>query len=149
MTTKPFPVSPEYTAPKNSMIIPAFWNSLHDETCYPEPDRFLPERWLPQADGSAPIADSKPQNYLVWGSGPHKCIGGQYASMHLAATLGTASVLMDWKHERTELSDEVQVIAAYVLSSSSPWRGLTLTLLHSIFPKDHCLLKFTPRTPPS
>ncbi|KAE8543400.1 hypothetical protein D1P53_000109 [Cryptococcus gattii VGV] len=130
MTTKPFPVSPEYTAPKNSMIIPAFWNSLHDETCYPEPDRFLPERWLPQADGSAPIADSKPQNYLVWGSGPHKCIGGQYASMHLAATLGTASVLMDWKHERTELSDEVQVIAA-------------------IFPKDHCLLKFTPRAPPS
>lgn len=149
MTTKPFPVSPEYTAPKNSMIIPAFWNSLHDETCYPEPDRFLPERWLPQADGSAPIADSKPQNYLVWGSGPHKCIGGQYASMHLAATLGTASVLMDWKHERTELSDEVQVIAAYVLSSSSPWTGLKLTSLHSIFPKDHCLLKFTPRAPPS
>lgn len=129
MTTKPFPVSPEYTAPKNSMIIPAFWNSLHDETCYPEPDRFLPERWLPQADGSAPIADSKPQNYLVWGSGPHKCIGGQYASMHLAATLGTASVLMDWKHERTELSDEVQVIAAYVFFSPLFRKGFKADLV--------------------
>ncbi|KAK8843391.1 hypothetical protein IAR55_007048 [Kwoniella newhampshirensis] len=113
-----------------SMVIPAFWNSLHDETCYPEPDRFLPERWLPNEDGSAPIADSKPQNYLVWGSGPHKCIGGQYASMHLAATLGTASVLMDWHHDVTPLSEEVQVIAA-------------------IFPKDHCRLKFTARAPPS
>ncbi|WVF65642.1 hypothetical protein IAT40_000373 [Kwoniella sp. CBS 6097] len=129
-TTKPFPISPEYTVPKGSMVIPAFWNSLHDETCYPEPDSFKPERWLPNADGSAPIADSKPQNYMVWGSGPHKCIGGQYASMHLAATLGTASVLMDWHHEKTDLSDEVQVIAA-------------------IFPKDGMRLKFTPRAPPS
>jgi len=31
--------------------------------------------------------------------------------MHLAATLGTASVLMDWEHERTPDSDEIQVIA--------------------------------------
>jgi len=35
--------------------------------------------------------------------------------MHLAATLGTASVLMDWEHERTPDSDEIQVIAGYVL----------------------------------
>jgi hypothetical protein len=34
--------------------------------------------------------------------------------MHLAATLGTASVLMDWEHERTPDSDEIQVIAGYV-----------------------------------
>ncbi|ODO01636.1 hypothetical protein I350_06460 [Cryptococcus amylolentus CBS 6273] len=130
LTTKPFPVSPEYTVPKNSMIIPAFWNSLHDDAVYTNPDAFAPERWLPNSDGSSPLAESKPQNYMVWGSGPHKCIGVQYASMHLAATLGTASVLMDWEHEKTELSDDVQVIAA-------------------IFPKDHCKLKFTPRAPPA
>jgi len=32
--------------------------------------------------------------------------------MHLAATLGTASVLMNWDHARTPDSDEVKVIAA-------------------------------------
>ena len=32
--------------------------------------------------------------------------------MHLAAVIGTASVMMDWNHERTELSDEIKVIAA-------------------------------------
>jgi C-22 sterol desaturase len=112
LTKKPFPISEDYTVPKGAMIIPAFWNSLHDETVYPEPDSFKPERWLPNDDGSEPLAESKPQNYLVWGSGPHKCIGGQYASMHLASVLGTASVLMDWHHERTELSDEIKVIAA-------------------------------------
>ncbi|WRT68966.1 uncharacterized protein IL334_005948 [Kwoniella shivajii] len=129
-TTKPFPITPEYTVPKGSMIIPAFWNALHDETCYPEPDSFKPERWLPNDDGTPPIADSKPQNYLIWGSGPHKCIGGQYASMHLAATLGTASVLMNWEHEVTKDSEEIKVIAA-------------------IFPKDELRLKFTTRPPPS
>lgn len=112
------------------MIIPAFWNSLHDETVYPEPDSFKPERWLPNDDGSEPLAETKPQNYLVWGSGPHKCIGGQYASMHLAATLGTASVLMNWEHDRTPLSDDIKVIAA-------------------IFPKDELRLRFTARPPPS
>lgn len=127
LTTKAFPIEKNYTVPKGSMIIPAFWNSLHDETVYPEPDSFKPERWLPNEDGSEPLAETKPQNYLVWGSGPHKvsrrvcchgtqadeqCIGGQYASMHLAATLGTASVLMNWEHDRTPLSDDIKVIAA-------------------------------------
>ena len=79
-TTKAFQITPDYTVPKGSMLIPAFWNSLHDETCYPEPDLFKPERWLPNADGSAPLADSKPQNYIVWGSGPHKVCS---AEMHV------------------------------------------------------------------
>jgi C-22 sterol desaturase len=31
--------------------------------------------------------------------------------MHLAAVLGTASVLMNWDHQRTPDSDEIKVIA--------------------------------------
>lgn len=126
LTTKAFPITPDYTVPKGSMIIPALWNSLHDETCFPDPDKFMPERWLPNADGSAPLAESKPQNYLVWGSGPHRCIGTQYASMHLASVIGTAAVKLNWEHERTPLSDDVKVIAA-------------------IFPKDELLLRFEER----
>lgn len=71
-TTKPFPITTDYTVPKGSMIIPVMWNSLHDESVFPEADQLKPERWLPNADGSEPLAESKPQNYLVWGSGPHK-----------------------------------------------------------------------------
>lgn len=111
ITTKAFPITPEYTVPKNSMIIPSFWQSLHDPTVYPEPDTFMPERWLANEDGSLPIAEKHPQNYIVFGSGPHKCIGYQYAFMHLTATLGTAAVLMDWHHEKTPTSDKMQVIA--------------------------------------
>lgn len=46
--------------------------------------------------------------------------------MHLAATLGTASVLMDWEHKVTPDSNEVKVIAA-------------------IFPKDEFIVSFTDR----
>jgi hypothetical protein len=57
------------------MIIPSFWDSTHDATAYPEPDKFIPERWLPKEDGEQPLADKYPQNYMVWGSGPHKVSG--------------------------------------------------------------------------
>lgn len=72
LAKKPFPVSPDYTAPAGTMVIPSFWNSLHDETVYPEADKFIPERWLPKPDGAKPLAEMSPQNYMVWGSGPHK-----------------------------------------------------------------------------
>lgn len=46
--------------------------SLHDPEVYPDPEDFIPERWMPggaNADGG----DSK--NWLVFGAGAHKCIG--------------------------------------------------------------------------
>ena len=121
-----FPISDSYTVPKGSMVIPSFWNPLHDPEAYPEPDEFRPERWL---EPNSPAVKST-KNWLVFGSGPHNCIGKEYAMMHLTACIGSAAVLLNWEHERTELSDKVQVIA-------------------TIYPKDGMLLKFTPRAPPA
>ena len=126
LTHRDFPINDNYTAPKGSMVIPSFWNSLHDKEVYPEPDQMRPERWL-DADGPAA---ANPKNYLVFGAGPHNCIGQQYANMHLTAVLGTASVLMNWDHEITPKSEEVEVIA-------------------TIFPKDGAKIKFSPRAAPA
>jgi len=120
--TKAFPISADYTVPANSMLIPSFYNSLHDAEVFPEPDQFLPERWL-DPSGSA---TQSPRNYLVFGSGPHKCIGIEYAVMNIAIVLADAAVLMDFEHVRTEKSDKVQIIA-------------------TLFPQDGCLLKLSPR----
>ncbi|UZJ55322.1 hypothetical protein CBS101457_004642 [Exobasidium rhododendri] len=125
-TLKPFPIDASYTVPKGAMVIPSFWNSLHDTSVYPEPEQLKPERWMEGSDG---LADKNPKNYLVFGSGPHNCIGQQYAMMHLTAVLGTASILMNWEHEITPLSEKVQVIA-------------------TIFPQDGARIKFTPRPAP-
>ncbi|KAF8061018.1 cytochrome P450 sterol C22-desaturase [Lyophyllum atratum] len=121
-TTKAFPISDDYTVPVNSMVIPSFFNSLHDPSIYPEPENLLPERWL-DAEGSA---NQNPKNYIVFGSGPHRCIGLEYAQMNIVLVLATAVVMMDFEHEITPLSEEVEIIA-------------------TLFPKDGCRLTFSPR----
>lgn len=122
VATKPFPISEDYTVPAGSMVIPAFFDSLHDASVYPEPDSFLPERWL-DPKGSA---NANPKNYLVFGSGPHRCIGIEYACMNIALVLSTACAMMDFTHDVTPKSEEVEIIA-------------------TLFPKDGCRLFLTPR----
>ncbi|KAJ7480193.1 cytochrome P450 [Mycena galericulata] len=121
--TKAFPISDDYTVPAGSMLIPSFYNSLHDPTVYPEPESFQPERWLDPAG----LANSNPKTYMVWGAGPHRCIGLEYATLNIALVLGIAAMMFDWEHEITPLSEEVLI-------------------LPTLFPQDGCKLKFTPRT---
>ncbi|KAF8898336.1 C-22 sterol desaturase [Infundibulicybe gibba] len=120
--TKAFPIADDYTVPANSMVIPSFFNSLHDPSIYPEPEIFDPERWLDPSSS----ANANPKNYLVFGSGPHRCIGLEYANMNIALTIATAVGLFDWEHDVTPLSSKVDIIA-------------------TLFPKDGCRLKLTPR----
>jgi sterol 22-desaturase len=51
-----------------------------------------------------------PKNYLVWGSGPHRCIGVEYATMNIALVIGIASMMFDWEHEITEESGKVECV---------------------------------------
>jgi C-22 sterol desaturase len=143
---KAFPISDSYTVPKGSIVIPSFWNSLHDPQVYADPDEFKPERWLPGGQAE----NSNPANYLVvscsafvptslvqqtderltacsvqFGSGPHKCIAYDYAMMHIAAVIGSAALRLDWTHKLTETSDNIKIIA-------------------TLFPEDDCLLQFKP-----
>ncbi|TEB39082.1 C-22 sterol desaturase [Coprinellus micaceus] len=120
--TKPFPIANDYVAPAGSIVIPSFFNSLHDPSVYPEPDAFKPERWLDQESS----ANTNPRNYLVFGSGPHKCIGIEYACMNMALVIATAVGMMTWEHDLTSESNEVDIIA-------------------TLFPRDGCRLLFTPR----
>ncbi|KIK70413.1 hypothetical protein GYMLUDRAFT_32417 [Collybiopsis luxurians FD-317 M1] len=120
---KDFPISDDYVVPSGSMVIPSFYNSLHDPQVFPQPDEFLPERWLDPSSS----ANTNPKNYLVWGSGPHRCIGLEYATLNIALVLATAAVMFDWEHEVTPLSYEIDIIA-------------------TLFPRDGCRLKLTPRS---
>ncbi|KAF7292607.1 Cytochrome P450 [Mycena indigotica] len=120
--TKDFKIADDYTVPSGSMLIPSFYNSLHESSVYPMPFSFVPDRWL-DPDG---VANQNPKNYMVWGSGPHKCIGLEYAMMNMAIVLGLAASTFDWEHERTPNSDKIDIIA-------------------TCFPRDGCRLKLTPR----
>ncbi|KAK3176549.1 RNA polymerase C-22 sterol desaturase [Lepraria neglecta] len=117
---KPFPVTDTYTAPKGAMIVPSCYPALHDPEVYPNPDYYDPERWV------TGDAESKSKNWLVFGTGPHYCLGQTYAQMNLIGMIGKASMFMDWKHIATPKSEDIEVFA-------------------TIFPQDHCPLIFSER----
>ncbi|KAF7340053.1 Cytochrome P450 [Mycena venus] len=88
--TKAFPISDDYTVPANSMLIPSFYNSLHDPVS---------------------SANANPKNYMVWGAGPHRCIGVEYATMNIMLVLATAAMTFDWEHEITPETDKIACVS--------------------------------------
>lgn len=103
---KAFPITDTYTVPKGGMVIATTYMALRDPEVYERPDEFDPERYY---TGDAEVKGAK--NYLVFGTGPHYCLGQHYAQMNLVLMLGKASLLMDWKHYPTPKSEEIEVFA--------------------------------------
>ncbi|KAL1957454.1 hypothetical protein VTO42DRAFT_6022 [Malbranchea cinnamomea] len=120
LVKKDFPVTPDYTVPKGSMIVPSVWPATHDPEAYPEPDTFNPDRWI------TGDAEKATKNWLVFGTGPHYCLGQTYAQLALMAMIGKASMLLDWEHHTTPESEDIKVFA-------------------TIFPQDDCPLVFRER----
>ncbi|XBW36975.1 hypothetical protein QEN19_002555 [Hanseniaspora menglaensis] len=120
---KDFAVTPTYTAPKGSMLIPTLYPALHDPEVYEQPDEFIPERWV---EGSK--ASEGKKNWLVFGTGPHVCLGQKYVMMTFAGLIGKFAMNTNWEHDVTPLSETIKVFA-------------------TIFPKDDLLLTFTKRDP--
>jgi C-22 sterol desaturase len=106
------------------MVIPTLYPALHDPEVYPDPETFNPDRWI---TGTAEAAS---KNWLVFGTGPHYCLGQTYAQLNLMAMVGKASLHLDWVHHPTPISEDIKVFA-------------------TIFPKDDCPLVFTPRPAPA
>ncbi|KAL5594158.1 hypothetical protein BROUX41_001203 [Berkeleyomyces rouxiae] len=121
LAKKPFPITDTYTVPKGAMIIPTTYMALRDPEIYEDPDTFNPDRYY---TGDAEVKGAK--NYLVFGTGPHYCLGQIYAQHNLALMIGKASMELDWTHHATPRSEEIKVFA-------------------TIFPADDCPLTFTER----
>lgn len=66
-------------------------------------------------------------NFLVFGHGPHYCVGKEYAINHLVTFLAIVSTSADWTRTRTENSDKI-------------------LYLPTIYPAD-CLVRFKPWAP--
>ncbi|KAJ5498028.1 hypothetical protein LT330_002707 [Penicillium expansum] len=120
LVKKDFPITDTVTVSKGSMIIPSVWPACHDEEAYPNADSFDPDRWI------TGTAEQQTKNWLVFGTGPHYCLGQTYAQLSLMSMIGKASMVMDWEHTPTPESEDIKVFA-------------------TIFPQDDCLLTFRPR----
>ncbi|XP_052777944.1 cytochrome P450 3A25-like [Mya arenaria] len=75
-----------YWFPANTLIQYSIYMIHHDPQLYPEPDKFMPERFLPEEK-----AKRDPFTFIPFGHGPRNCIGMRLALLEakiaLVATL--------------------------------------------------------------
>ncbi|KAJ3035263.1 RNA polymerase C-22 sterol desaturase [Rhizophlyctis rosea] len=105
-TTQPLTLN-SYTIPRNSMVIPTFWHSLHDPAIYPSPDTFNPDRW---EDPNGP-AEKNQKNFMVFGSGPHMCVGREYAVLQIMSVVVQGACQLKWRLHKGKESDVIRIFA--------------------------------------
>jgi cytochrome P450 len=79
-----------YAVPAGSMILMSPWVMHHDERYFPEPFRFDPERWTPEAQANRPAF-----TYFPFGGGLHQCLGEGFAWME--GILVIATLAQTWR----------------------------------------------------
>jgi cytochrome P450 len=80
----------KYYVPARSIILLSQYVMHHDERYYPEPEKFDPERWRPEARATRPK-----YAYFPFGGGPRMCVGEQFAWME--GILLIATLAQEWK----------------------------------------------------
>lgn len=74
-----------YPVPAGAQVLMPQWVVHRDPRWWPDPERFLPERWL---DGSAAAAPRFA--YFPFGGGPRICIGNHFSMAEAAIVLASA-----------------------------------------------------------
>lgn len=79
-----------YQVPARSLVLMSQYIMHRDARYFPEPERFDPERWTPEA------RESRPQfSYFPFGGGPRRCIGEGFA--WLEGVLLLATLAQQWQ----------------------------------------------------
>ena len=79
-----------YAIARGSTVLMSQWVMHRDPRYYPDPERFDPQRWLPEAQAARPRFA-----YFPFGGGPRLCIGEGFAWME--ATLVLAALVQTWQ----------------------------------------------------
>jgi cytochrome P450 len=85
----------EWDVPKNGLVLVSQWVTHRDARFWPDPERFDPLRFTPEAKASRPK-----MAYFPFGAGPRICIGEGFAWME--GVLLLATIAQRWKFERGE-----------------------------------------------
>lgn len=96
----PFKLTENYTAPKGTLIIPSIVSACMQG--YANPEKFDPDRFSPERQEDIKYAS----NYLVFGHGPHYCVGKEYAVNHLTVFLAVLATSLDFTRHRSAKSGD-------------------------------------------
>jgi cytochrome P450 len=80
-----------YFIPKGTLVLPSQWALLHDPEIYPNPEHFMPERYLDQSPSGAwsTRTDVRDPRDFCFGFGRRICPGVHIAEQSLFATVAT------------------------------------------------------------
>lgn len=106
-----------YTIPAGGLLIMSQYVMHHDPRYYPEPERFDPLRWTPEAQNTRPKFA-----YFPFGGGPRLCIGESFAWMEGVLLLATIA-----QHWRLRLAPGFPV-ATLPLITLRPKHGMRMTV---------------------
>ncbi len=86
---EPYPVG-GYVLPARTVVLVSPYLVHRDPRFFPQPDRFMPERWTAEFKAALP-----PFAYFPFGGGTRRCIGESFAMMEL--TLIAATIASKWR----------------------------------------------------
>ncbi len=102
-----------HTIPAGADVIVAPWVTHRHPAYWPDPERFDPDRFTPEAEAARPR-----YAWLPFGGGPRACIG-QHFSM-LESVIALAMLLRTYEFEA--LDTEISVVAGITLRTTGPAR---------------------------
>ncbi|KAL0576856.1 hypothetical protein V5O48_005121 [Marasmius crinis-equi] len=85
-----------YRIPANSVVMGNIWAILHDKEMYPEPHKFIPDRYI--VDGKLNFDNARDPTAVAFGFGRRVCPGRHMA--YSAVWLAIASILKVFRIER-------------------------------------------------
>jgi cytochrome P450 len=80
----------DYVLPTGSRMYMSQWVMHRDPRYYPEPERFDPSRWMPEATAARPKF-----SYFPFGAGARQCIGEGFA--WTVGVLALATIAQNWR----------------------------------------------------
>ncbi|XP_067139926.1 cytochrome P450 3A7-like isoform X2 [Centruroides vittatus] len=105
----------DYIIPKGLGIQVALWSLHHNPEYWPEPEKFMPERF--SSENKSKI---QPMSYQPFGSGPRNCIGMRFAQLEIKMAI--ARIIKSYKL----ITEEKELKIAYSFGTSHPKHGIKI-----------------------
>lgn len=95
------PLTDNYVCPKGAIVCPSITAACLEG--FTEPEKFDPDRMGPERREDVKHSE----NFLVFGVGPHMCVGKEYAMNHLTAFISLLATSCDWTRKHTPNSHKI------------------------------------------